>query len=241
MKILTQVEHRLVEKAVRDLNAIYREKALETACLLGEYVISHFFGGDFQAIGKRGCESASFRALANHPDLRFSASYLWTAVAVVKQLHELPEELGRRLPLSHHRLLLPVKDAARKLELAQRAVNGNLSKRELECEIQNNCGHRPKSRPKPSADPKLSRSLANLINASEEFVLAATSGKDQLNSDGVQGVGALLRRVEVNIDAVRCAVAMLRLRLPGKTDSVSPVSPGKHTLSSRVVGENHLL
>ena len=129
------LESRIVDTAVSDLNQIYTLKGLETARAVGEYVLARFFGGDITQFRHRGVKHISFRTLADRDDLQFSYSFLWNSVAVVEQLRQMPKEIADALSLSHHKLLLPVRDPGLKLELAQRAVRDKLSKRDLEGEI----------------------------------------------------------------------------------------------------------
>lgn len=202
-------------------------------------MIDRFFGGDIEAFDSGKSKSASFRALAKHPDLRFSATYLWTAVAVVGQLREFPENLGRRLPLSHHRLLLPIDDVAKKVALARRAVEAGLSKSELAIEIRQLCGYRAKRQPKPRADPTVLEALTDLVDASERFVLTATSVDGDLDRAGAESGRSLLRRLELDIDAVRCVVAMLRSRHGDETGGPRGVPPGKRSLIAQLLRRVH--
>lgn len=221
------IDQSLVERAVCDLNHIYMTKALQTACLIGEYVIDRFFGGDVEAFRKGSCEHASFRALSKHQDLRVSPTYLWTAVAVVGQLRDLPEDLAQCLTLSHHRLLLPLKDASVKVALARMAVKQRLSKRELEREIGRLIGSQTRGVKRAPNVPVI-KALSHLIEASEEFVQAATAEDSGLHrSDGGEA-HSLLHRLEVDLDAVHCLVEMLRGRLQIDTVPRTRVSPGKH-------------
>ena len=60
-----------------------------------------------------------------------SASTLRNAVAIVQQLEVLPKDIAEALPVSHHRLLLPIRSADSKLRLAQRAADSHLTRSEL--------------------------------------------------------------------------------------------------------------
>lgn len=220
------IDQALVERAVCELNHIYTTKALQTACLIGEYVIDRFFGGDVEASRRDSCEHASFRALTKREDLRFSSTYLWTAVAVVGQLRELPEELAQCLPLSHHRLLLPVKDASVKVALARIAVKQSLSKRDLEREIGRLVGSQARAAKREMNVPVI-KALSHLIEASEEFVQAATAEDNGLRRSAGGEAHSLLQRLEVDLDAVHCLMEMLRSRLQIGTVPQAGVSPGK--------------
>ena len=129
------VDEHLVASAVSELNRIYVSKGLEMARLTGEYVLKYFFAGNSRAFEARARAHASFRALAARPDLEISASGLWYSVKILPQLRELPTNIATALPLSHHRLLVHIKDDKKKLRLATKAARQKMSKRELKAEI----------------------------------------------------------------------------------------------------------
>jgi len=224
----TEVDLDLVDRAVRDLNAIYTTKALETACEIGEYVIGRFFGGSLDKLSRYGDGHASFRALTKHPELRFSATYLWTAVAVVGQLRELPEGVGCRLPLSHHRLLMPLRDPSVKTVLARKALNYHFSKRELAREIGRLRQRGVLRRRRKCGRSEVLKAMSQLVEASEDFVRAATSEDTAMGRPAEKDVNSLLGRLELDLDAVRCTVEMLRSRLPEREHPGTRVSPAKH-------------
>lgn len=124
-----EVNSKLLDEAVEDLNRLYRTKGLETARAVGEYVLETFFEGDVDNFRTAGTKHVSFRNLAKREDLQLSYLFIWNSVAVVDQLRLLPEKIAEALPLSHHKLLLPVKDEKKKVQLAEAAVNQKLSKR----------------------------------------------------------------------------------------------------------------
>jgi hypothetical protein len=125
----------LVDQAVQEINRLYVAKGLETARVVGEYVLKTFFDGRPENLRKRGRRHVSFRKLVEHEDLRVSHVFLWNAVRFVEQLRQLPGNIGTELPFSHHKLLLPVRDEQAKVALAKKAVENDLSTRELEEEV----------------------------------------------------------------------------------------------------------
>ena len=135
------VDEALVAHAVQQVNAIHRAKGLETARDVGTYLLKTFFSDDPAAFVAKGKKHASFRALADRDELAMSQSFLWYSVAVLDQLKQLPADIGAALPMSHHRLLLPVKDPTAKLELAKAAVAEGMAKRELEAKIKTSREH----------------------------------------------------------------------------------------------------
>jgi hypothetical protein len=131
----TMVDETLVAEAAQEVNRIHAAKGLEAYRASGEYLLATFFGGDLAAFGKKGKKHASFRALAKRDDIAVKHTGLWYSVALLAQLRQLPQDIGTALPMSHHRLLIPVKDEKAKLDLAREAVEGKLAKREFEARV----------------------------------------------------------------------------------------------------------
>lgn len=126
-----EVDEALVESAACTINRIHTARGLATARAIGEYLLETFFGSDIEAFDAREKKHASFQALARRPDLCISASNLWYCVAVLEQLRQLPEDIGAALPVSHHRLLVHVRDPQAKVHLAREAVQEGLAKRDF--------------------------------------------------------------------------------------------------------------
>lgn len=122
----------LLEQAVTDLNALYAVRGLDTARAVGRYVLSTFFNDDPEAFRGQGRQHVTFRGLAAREDLKMSYSFIWYSVAVLEQLSQLPEDVASALPLSHHRLLLPIEDLRLKEDLARQARDKGWSKRDLD-------------------------------------------------------------------------------------------------------------
>lgn len=129
------VDAALVAEAVQKVNQIYGDGARATAKAMGEYLLTTFFGGDLDGFRSKKTKHVSFKALADHKELKFAHSALWYSVELLEQMRTLPEEIGTALKMSHHRLLIPVKDAAIKAKLANEAVESRLSKRDFEKRI----------------------------------------------------------------------------------------------------------
>jgi hypothetical protein len=125
----------MITTAVQEINRLHVAKGLEAARTLGEYLLTTFFGGDLQAFTAREKKHASFRALAKRDDLIPTHTSLWYSVALLGQLRQLPADIAGALPLSHHKLLIPVRDEKLKLELAEAAVENHLNKEDLDARI----------------------------------------------------------------------------------------------------------
>ncbi len=122
----------LLDEAVHTLNRIYQAKGLETARDVAECVVQMFFGGSVDSFRSRNRTHLSFKELAKREDLQVSYQFVWNACAVVEQLRSLPPAIAKALPMSHHKMLLPIKDEEQKVLLATAAVEGGLSKRAFE-------------------------------------------------------------------------------------------------------------
>lgn len=180
------VEDELVRTAVAHINGIKRAAGLEAALAIGEYLLGTFFGGDLEAFHERQGAHLSYRALQRQADLEVSASSLWYSVALIEHLQLLPGEMKERLSLSHHRLLVGVKDVEQRRALAQRAAEEGLSRRALEREVQRlhvARGERRTGRPRLPAVVKAARRIDKAIElAGEELVdgaLIARWGADR--------------------------------------------------------------
>ena len=129
------LDRALVDRAVADLNALYTEKAMETAVAIGTYVLDNFFEGDIWAFAQRRRAHLSFRELSSHPDLQLDHVYLYRAVKLVEQLTALPEGVTQHLSYSHHVELLPLRRVDSKARLARRAIERGWTVRQLRTEV----------------------------------------------------------------------------------------------------------
>jgi len=123
------------DSLVLAVNSIARGEGLAAALELAELLLDAFFDGEPSAWRDEGGTHAGFRALLRDPALEPSTSTIWYALGVWEQYHALPREFADALSLAHHRALLPVRDAARKLTLAKAATRQGWSKRRLEKEV----------------------------------------------------------------------------------------------------------
>lgn len=125
----------LVDQLVARLNQTYRIKGLETAREVAGCVIELMFAGSAEQFLARGNSHMSFKALKKRKDLQVSYQFVWSSCAVYGQLQRLPAAIADELPLSHHKMLLPIKDDGAKVGLATAAVEKGLSKRDFEVEV----------------------------------------------------------------------------------------------------------
>lgn len=124
---------------------------------------------------------------------------LWNAVALVEQLEQLPAPIGNSLSVSHHRVLLALRDPDAKRELAQQAVDEQLSKRALAERVRlarhNGDGRSRGGRPPQPTFVKVLKHLETALQA---------AGTDLPTPETVRAWG---------LDRSRAAVAQAEVRL----------------------------
>jgi hypothetical protein len=210
----TTVRSDLVDQAVREINRIYVGKGLEAARGIGEFVLRTFFDNSMDTFRAKGKNHVSFRKLVEREDLRVSHVHLWHCVALIDQLKTLPTDLANALPVSHHKVLLPVHDEKAKVVLARKAVRENLSKRALETEVRrlrpkNGDGTRRGRPPTPAAI----KAVALIVRAELQLKQAgAESGRD-LNDATILKIAAALAAAERRLTDMLSAVHLLRRQL----------------------------
>jgi hypothetical protein len=132
-----EIDTGLLDDAIAEIGSITAASRLDHARAVGECIVRRFGGGDLDAFRWGAAKHTTWRALADRKDLPRGVgySYLWSSVAVLHQIRELPPQIGTALDVSHHRRLLCVKDPETKLALATKAVEQSLSVPALEAEI----------------------------------------------------------------------------------------------------------
>ncbi len=175
------VDATLLDRAVQELNQLYRTKGLETARAVAEVVIDVFFGGSVENFESRSGSHISFIELKKRADLQVSYQFVWNSCAVYDQLRQLPQDVTDVLPMSHQKLLLPVKDPELKLALAQAAVDEKLGKREFEQRIKEIRKASASSRAGRPALPAFAKALTQVRRAVNGAVKCAVDEESFAN------------------------------------------------------------
>lgn len=206
-------------RAAQFIRSVTARSGVECARRVGEYLVEHFYGGDFAQVHRHGRKHASLRALAARDDLGVSPTFLWTALAVAEQWVVLPVEVAEALPLAHHRLLLPVHDRALRVHLARAAAEGRWSVRHLQAEIQRRreaervaTGARKPGRPPGPGIDRLTRLVAEVATEVER---AASDGRlDRLDPEELlafeEALDDAINRLEDCFDGVKEAAESVR-------------------------------
>ena len=126
-----------IEAAVTFINDQV-QSAQKSFLEIGKYILDHFFGGSIdRAISTDPNKNVSYTQLADHPKLQIDPSTLSRCVALhiqQAQMIQASKSAKRLLEMAsptHQRILLPVKQPERKVELLGQAVKKGLSTREF--------------------------------------------------------------------------------------------------------------
>ena len=126
-----------IEAAVNFINDQI-QSAQKSFLEIGKYILDHFFDGSIErAISTDPNKNVSYTRLADHPKLQIDPSTLSRCVALYiqhSQMIQASKDAPRLLKLAsptHQRILLPVKQPERKVELLGQAVKKGLSTREF--------------------------------------------------------------------------------------------------------------
>lgn len=90
------------------LNAWYVGDVLERSIRCGAFLLDRYYGGDPARFRRRGRKPKSLRAIANHPELRMSATTVWRMVALAAQDRNLPAHVRTHLTLGQRVALFPL-------------------------------------------------------------------------------------------------------------------------------------
>jgi hypothetical protein len=167
-----QVDEKKVERAVSEIRDLLQETLYKAVVAVGEYVLRTFFHDDPALVSSKDPnKSASFRALAERcgADLPISKSWLHNAVAVVIMQRALPEGANyKQLPPSHQTALLPLRSPQAIEKLAKRAVEKNLSVRDLRTAVGEEVA-KTRSDESPRGRPKKAILVKTLDRATKLF------------------------------------------------------------------------
>ena len=216
-----EVDEELLEEAVTSINRIYVAKGLETARALGKYLVETFFGGDIELFRGRGRAHATFRALATRTDLHVAHNTLWYSVAVLAQLRELPEAVAGALPLSHHKLLLPITDASTKVQLASEAVEQGLSSRAF-AELVMRTRRSPAEQRSSRRAPQVARTVRQIGHAIDRAFARKIDG-EELRFSGLARVRSIADEIDVQIQRL----TELRSRLWSSVEAIESTAVDK--------------
>lgn len=102
-------EDAVIDRLVRQLNALGRMATINFACHVGKLVMDSLYSGDPDAWRSRNSRKhVSFRKLSRHPDLPMSAPLLYRSVCIYEICQRFGVKSWRHVSVSHIRLVLPL-------------------------------------------------------------------------------------------------------------------------------------
>lgn len=134
---------------------------------IGAYLLRRFFHDDPALVSSKSHQkAATFRTLADHPDLQLSRTTLHVAVRLAvqeRQLLETSVPTSGRLGHSHRVALLGVKDMGVKQRLVEETVRDGLTVRELRQRVDDARGKSGRAKgPEENDEPRVPRAVAAL-------------------------------------------------------------------------------
>ena len=204
----------LVDEAIVALRHLWTQGYLSTVVAVGDYLIAHFFDGSLELAGSFAPTklSALSHLMARADELPISSTQLRVAVRIAAQYRELRPAVADALSVTHHGLLLLVGDGRTKEELAARAVEERLTKRQLEKLIRRVQPRHAGGRPATLPQVRWAQALERIVDAEQiggAFDLAALA---EVPDDELVRVEKTLREARVKLARLLDACARRRRR-----------------------------
>lgn len=144
---------------------------------LGEIVYRELIGNDVEEVRRKGKHYQSFRKLAAHPAIPFSAGTLWRAVAMYELSLRLPHLFSlENIGVSHYRAVLHLPDATKECLLVA-ASTGRWTKAQMEL-----AASRARAIPDTSGPAPLRTSLKSIRQVEKTLLSMLESVKGRLVS-----------------------------------------------------------
>jgi hypothetical protein len=132
--VLTPEEAALFNDTISFINRTVSAKALETALLIGNYILINYFNDDLElAFSKDPVKPVSFNILCEHPELSISRYKLINMVKVAAQerfFRSMDFNSGS-LGYTHHMKLTRLPNDENKIDMVRECIAENLTTRQL--------------------------------------------------------------------------------------------------------------
>lgn len=209
-----EVDELLAQRAIEALQPLGELPGLKGRRRIAACVLRTFFAGQVALFRARSRTHRTYQWVMATPELSVTRNDVWYAVAILEQLWVLPSEVGQALPLSHHRILLPIRDIEDKLRIASIAHGAGLSKRELEQLVRES---RPPEAGEVPPPPPLALVLG-LDRISEALDLAESESLDEQALAGLsdEESGRLLVRTYEQLNRLSRLAEALRQHLTAR-------------------------
>ncbi|MBI5609741.1 MAG: hypothetical protein HY902_12785 [Deltaproteobacteria bacterium] len=197
-----------IDAAVQWLNRAVQASGVRLAMEVSEYVLTTFFGGDFNAFADHDrTKPQSFAALVRRQDLAISETTLYRLVRIGQQARHLPSAVAEALSPTHHRVLLGVRDLRHKGRLAREAAEQNWTVARLAQEVKAlEPGNTSKTGRPPL--PPLVKALGEVTRSWHRGVDVAAFGQaySQLSAQHKAELRAEVAKLEADLAEIRRAL-----------------------------------
>jgi hypothetical protein len=199
----------VVDEAIREINAMWRQGGLNTIVAIGDYLIRIFYSGDLELAQSRSPtkEKRLSELFARVDELLISRHALQRAVPIALQYRALPRQLADGLSVEHHAALLPLPQIESKVALARRAVDDGWTSKELGREVRREKKPQPGGRPPGPELLKLSGRLVRTVRTADLAKLVKPSGVRQLDEKQRERLLADLYTVRAALERIEDALA----------------------------------
>jgi hypothetical protein len=132
--VLSADDNVLITTTIAFINRTVSAKALETALLIGDYILTNYFNDDIEtALSRDSNKPLSFTMLCDHPDLRVSRQQLVDMVKVAAQerfFRSIDFNCGD-LQYTHRLKLTRLPNDPIKIDMLRECIDENLTTRQL--------------------------------------------------------------------------------------------------------------
>lgn len=205
------VDQTVVDVTIAELRVLHLTAAVALARACAELLVRRVFDGDVDRALRVGRRDPNLAAVLADARLPMPPTRLWYALHLLPQLQLFGRELSDALPMSHHRLLIHVRDESARVHLAHEGCH--LSKRELEERIRawRPGGRRPRPRraasaPTATAPPAVLTFAPPVQDADEAAMLTLLAEIERVGRAAARAVGRIADAPPVDPELLRDAV-----------------------------------
>jgi hypothetical protein len=169
-----------VDKHVVKINSLVVNDLIKTSIKVGDYILEHFFNNDYhEAMSKNPHKAISYRDLQSHAGLNVPFNMLNQMVRVAAQERIFSDNIEPKniklLSYSHRVELLQIDESDKKIEFANKSIEGQFTVRKLRDVIKGKVSHERST----NITPFNSILTDILSNYSEEALKALSFSKIQ--------------------------------------------------------------
>jgi hypothetical protein len=194
-----------IDDIVEDIRQDYYKVGVAVFCRIGELLFVKVFGNQWENLqSKNPMKESSFRKIAEHPQCPLSKHQLFSAIHIYRICTEvLPPELSGKLSSTHLIALCKAKDPKDTVRFAEKAIEGNLSSRQIKLLIKTGTAEESQSgEEKPFTTAMFLKRMERLDAEFKKEIENADQTADfwtKCPSEELKNIRAILERFSGNI------------------------------------------